>query len=64
MKAMRSIESHERLLDLSQMDWPNKKESVRQREWRDLHKSAYPNNYSNNMRKVSTKELFEIVSGR
>jgi hypothetical protein len=65
VQAMRSIDSHERLVGLGQMDWPNKKESIRSREWKDLHKIAYPKSYNSSGNKIlSTKELFEIMRSR
>lgn len=62
--AMRMLEAQDLLLGFSKALYPNMKDQDRQKRWREVHKQAYPVNYSKNVRRISTKELAEALSNR
>jgi hypothetical protein len=63
-RAMRMLEAQEVLIGFSTVAFPNMKDNDRSRRWKEIHKQAYPSNYSKNVRRVSTKELAEAMRNR
>jgi hypothetical protein len=61
---MRMLEAQEILLGFSTACYPNMKDQDRSKRWKEIHKQAYPANYSKNVRRVSTKELAEAMRNR
>ena len=63
-KAIKILEAQEWLVQLKTVDFPNMKDSARKEIGKEVHKSAFPQNYTKNVRKVTTKELFEVLTKR
>lgn len=63
IQAMEMIDAKERLLDLSNADYPYLKKDSREKIHRALHKQARPNIF-NEKKPITTKELAMILIGK
>lgn len=63
-EAITILEAQEMLINMKIADWPNMKDDDRARFADQMQTSAYPDATRKGKKKISNKELFEILSKR